>query len=610
MPPGTDVGGYRIVSALGRGGMGAVYRAVDGAGAEVALKLLHPHLAADPSARERLRREVAHLQRVRHRGVARVLDAEIESHEAFVVTELVDGEDLAARVRLGGPLPAGDLVELGEDLRAALEVVHGAGVLHRDLTPGNILVTAHGPVLIDFGIAQAVEDARVTSTGLVTGTPGYLPPELLAGAEPSPAGDWWGWAAVLAFAATGRPPFGERPMAAVLARVQAGDVDLARLDRRTASALRAALAVEPSRRARPQDVLSELRRAADGDRDPAGPAAADRGTTSTQVIGSDGRTRVLPVPGAATHQGDPRVADGGGGDGRADETAVIGATPYPGTGYRGGDDHGDGYGDDDRYDDRYDDGYGDGYGEPYDDDDTQTYPAQDAGDDDLPPHAAPGTDEDEITLEGLRAPHRRSGSVLALAGVLLALGAVRPGVALVTAAVLAVLARSVGLDVRSVQVRRARRGSGRWDLTRAAVAWPWYLVRAVLGVLPAVLVAASVVVLVGGVGWWLVQSGRLTVAEPPPGEPAGELAGNAPWVVPALLALVTLAGLVALWFGPMSRGTRVGARWALAALAPGRLGAVTLTLLALAATVVLVLTTLDGSVPTVWWPLPGPPDLG
>ncbi|NTW41667.1 MAG: serine/threonine protein kinase, partial [Cellulomonadaceae bacterium] len=213
--PGTEIGGYRVLAPLGQGGMGAVYRAVDGDGTVVALKLLHPHLGADPDARERLRREVANLQRVRHRGVARVLDAEIDSSDAFIVTELVDGPDLATLVRTDGPLAGQRLTDLADQLRDALEAVHAAGVLHRDLTPGNVLVTDDGPVLIDFGIAQAAEDARVTSTGLVAGTPGYLSPQMLEGAEPTEATDWWGWAALLAFAATGRPPFGVRPLAAV-----------------------------------------------------------------------------------------------------------------------------------------------------------------------------------------------------------------------------------------------------------------------------------------------------------------------------------------------------------------------------------------------------------
>ena len=586
--PGTEVGGYRILAPLGHGGMGAVYRAVDGEGATVALKLLHPHLAADADARERLRREVAHLQRVRHPGVARVLDAEIESSEAFIVTELIDGVDLGAHVDAHGSLSPTELADLAEQLRGALTVVHGAGVLHRDLTPGNVLVTARGPVLIDFGIAQAADDARVTSTGLVIGTPGYLSPELLEGGEPSTAGDWWGWAALLAFAATGRPPFGVRPLQTVLARARSGDADLEGLDRRTSTVLRSALAVDPWRRASPEEVVTELRRAADGepDLDPATEvvpawAAGPAGGQPPDDPATGGGTRVMPAGGPA-----PTVADDPDGYGDTDvygEHGEHGDDGYGDDGY-GDDEYGDGaYGDVDDAD-----GYGDGYGDadgaqPLHPDGTAAVPA--------PPE-----------------PRRRVGTVLAVGSVLLALGAVRPGAALAVAVGLAVLTRTVGVAVSSFHGRRARRGVGRGDVARVALGSPWYLLRGVLGVLPAALVAASTVVVLGGVGWWLVDTGRLVVAAPGPGETAGELAGNAEWVTPALLGAVALVGLLMVWFGPMSRTTRVGARWVLGALAPGRAGAATLVLLALVA-LVLVLGLLVLDHPTVWWPLPGPPDL-
>ena len=215
LAPGSEVGGYRIVAPLGSGGMGAVYRAVDGGGGEVALKLLHPHVGADAAARERLRREVAALQRLRHPGVAAVLDAEADSTEAFIVTELVDGENLARHVREHGPLAGSALADLAGGLFEVLDAVHAAGVVHRDLKPSNVVLTAERPVLIDFGIAQGLDDAPLTSTGVVLGTPGYLAPELLDGAEPDESSDWWGWATVLAFAATGRDPFGARPLEAV-----------------------------------------------------------------------------------------------------------------------------------------------------------------------------------------------------------------------------------------------------------------------------------------------------------------------------------------------------------------------------------------------------------
>ena len=566
--PGTEIGGYRVVEPLGHGGMGAVSRAVDGDGSPVALKLLPPHLGADPDARERLRREVSHLQKVRHPGVARVLDAEIESAEAFVVTELVDGQDLSARVKSRGPLSAVELADLAERLHDALVVVHQAGVLHRDLTPGNVLVTDRGPVLIDFGIAQAADDARVTSTGLVVGTPGYLSPELLEGAEPSTAGDWWGWSAVLAFAATGRPPFGVRPLAAVLARARTGDADLDGLAGRTTAVLRSALQVDPWRRATPEEVVAQLRAAANGDTEPDGGQTAlltGAPTAATALLASDGRTRALPVdvPGPSPVTGPSAGPDGGHPEDDQDAEA------------------------DDGWDD---DGYGDGYDGSADPDD----PDRDDGEQ---PTLGPAPAE----------PGRRVGTVLAAGALLAALGTTRPGVSLVAAAVLAVLLRTVGVAALAVRSRRSRRGPGGADVARALAASPWYLARAFVGVLPAVLVGASVVVIVGSVTWWLVASGRWVVAAPPAGQPAGELYGNATWVVPVLVGAVALVGLLMIWFGPMSRTTRLGGRWVARALAPGWAGATTAVVLLLGAAA-LVLVLLHGE-PTVWWPLPGAPDL-
>ncbi|WP_139122981.1 serine/threonine-protein kinase, partial [Cellulosimicrobium cellulans] len=237
--PGSDVGGYLIGARLGSGAMGSVHSAHDGGGNLVAIKLLHAHVDRDAAAqgRERLRREALALRRLRHPAVAQILDVELDGPEAFIVTELVDGPTLEDEIAERGPLDAWDLYELADQLAAALEAVHGAGVVHRDLKPSNVMIASRGPVLIDFGIAQALEDARVTSTGLVMGTPGYLAPELLEGASPSADTDWWGWAALLAYAATGRAPFGVRPTDVVLARARSGRPDLAGLGPVTAGAL-------------------------------------------------------------------------------------------------------------------------------------------------------------------------------------------------------------------------------------------------------------------------------------------------------------------------------------------------------------------------------------
>jgi serine/threonine protein kinase len=272
LPSGAEVGGYRILARLGAGAMGAVYKAEDGGGNLVAIKFLHAHLDVDAHGRERLRREATALQRLRHPAVAQILDVELDGSEAFIVTELVDGPNLEEEIATGGPLDATDLFELADQLAEALEAVHAAGVVHRDLKPSNVLVTQNGPVLIDFGIAHGLDEARATSTGLVMGTPGYLAPELLEGAAPSANSDWWGWAALLAYAATGRPPFGMRPLEAVLARARSGEADLDGLPPRTAGALAAALRADPASRLGPSEVAGALHREAHGDGPTTAPA--------------------------------------------------------------------------------------------------------------------------------------------------------------------------------------------------------------------------------------------------------------------------------------------------------------------------------------------------
>ncbi len=319
LPTGSEVGGYRILARLGAGAMGAVYEAEDGGGNLVAMKFLHAHLDVDAQGRDRLRREAVALQRLRHPAVAQILDVELDGSEAFIVTELVDGPNLEEEIATGGPLDARDLFELADQLAEALEAVHSAGVVHRDLKPSNVLVTQNGPVLIDFGIAHGLDEARATSTGLVMGTPGYLAPELLEGAAPSANSDWWGWSAVLAFAATGRPPFGMRPVEAVLARARTGEADLAGLGPRTAGALAAALRADPARRLGPSEVAEVLRRAADeGDSPTASPATGATAIVPPAFSGPGGGAAAtvaatLAAAGTPTFPGAPRLASAGAG---------------------------------------------------------------------------------------------------------------------------------------------------------------------------------------------------------------------------------------------------------------------------------------------------------
>ncbi|WP_371151488.1 serine/threonine-protein kinase [Buchananella felis] len=258
------VGGYQLGACLGSGGSGTVYRALAPSGQEVALKLLHPHVASDPVARERLKRE-AHITQLDARSIAGVLDFEIDGDEPFIVSRLVEGPTLAAFVDTHGPLGPVELANLAEDLAAGLHLVHAAGAVHRDVSPRNVIMSASGPVLIDFGIAQWVGSERVTGAGLVIGTAGYFPPEYWRGSaqEMTPAFDWWGWAGVLTFAATGRPPFGSGNPVAILERAERGQVDVAGLGHDLAELLRAALHPDPARRGQPTQTLQGLSDLAD-----------------------------------------------------------------------------------------------------------------------------------------------------------------------------------------------------------------------------------------------------------------------------------------------------------------------------------------------------------
>jgi serine/threonine protein kinase len=254
----ASVGPYRLLNRLGEGGMGVVHLGLDRGGRAVAVKVLREHVAHDPDARARLAREVSTLRRVRHPLVAEVIDADVDGEQPYVVTRFVNGPSLDEVVREHGPLAPDALIRLGRGLSAALEAIHAAGIVHRDLKPGNVLLADGKPVVIDFGIAHVADDVRLTTVGLVLGTPGYLSPEVVDGQPVTTATDWWGWAATLAFAASGRPPFGRGPMDVVIDRVRRGDTDLDGVDPRLRPLLAAALAVSPDLRPHAEQVLAAL----------------------------------------------------------------------------------------------------------------------------------------------------------------------------------------------------------------------------------------------------------------------------------------------------------------------------------------------------------------
>ncbi len=239
--------------------MGVVHLAQGPDGKRVALKVLRPHIVGDREARERLAREVSSLQRISSPRIAEILDADPHGPVPFVVTRYVPGLSLYHHVDEEGPIAGGDLLHFADALAEALQAVHSVGVLHRDIKPTNVLMEGRSPVLIDFGLARVAEDPRLTQTGWLLGTPGYLAPEILYGDDATVASDVHAWATTVAFAAAGRPPYGKGPAMAIMDRVRRGEHDLSGVPAPLDRLLRECLAEEPLDR----PAVFELRTAID-----------------------------------------------------------------------------------------------------------------------------------------------------------------------------------------------------------------------------------------------------------------------------------------------------------------------------------------------------------
>lgn len=287
------VGPYQLVERLGRGGMGEVWLAEDPTGAaggaprRVALKLLDPGLVDDAAARARFAREVAAAGRVSGPTVAPLLDADVEAPQPWLASAYVAGPTLDQHVERHGPLGPGPLRALGEALADALVHIHAAGVVHRDLTPRNVLLGPDGPRVVDFGIAWFAGAPPVTQAGSWVGTPSWMPPERLTGGPDTAAGDVWSWGAVMAYAARGWP-VASGPADASARKVMAGDLDLRRLPPWLEGPLRAALATDPA--ARP--TAAALRAAMSAGVAPA--VTVPEGVPPTAVEPGPPATRVAP----------------------------------------------------------------------------------------------------------------------------------------------------------------------------------------------------------------------------------------------------------------------------------------------------------------------------
>lgn len=221
------LGGYRLVARLGSGGMGTVYLGRTPGGRTVALKTMHAEFAAEPEFRTRFRLETDAARVIGGEYGAQVVDADPLAEIPWLATEYVLGPPLDEAVSRCGVLPEETVRMLGARLCAALAQLHGSGVVHRDLKPSNILIAATGPKIIDFGIARASGDDRLTRTGTAAGTPAFMSPEQSTGGEHGPAGDVFALAGVLVFATTAHGPFGTGQAADLLYRVRYAEADLA-----------------------------------------------------------------------------------------------------------------------------------------------------------------------------------------------------------------------------------------------------------------------------------------------------------------------------------------------------------------------------------------------
>ncbi len=253
------LGRFSVAARLGQGGMGTVYLAHGDDRRPVAIKVIRPELAGDPAFRARFAAEIGAAGRVTASCTARVLDAEPDAERPWFATEYVDGEPLDRLVATQGPLPPSSVEGLAVGVAAALTAIHAAGLVHRDLKPANVLVSPFGPKVIDFGIARTIDGAgSVTMTGMVLGTPGWMAPEQLAGMPPSPAADVFAWGCLVAFAASGRPPFGDGPAEEVARRPASRAPDLGAVPHSLRGLVTAATDRDPGRRPAARELLLSL----------------------------------------------------------------------------------------------------------------------------------------------------------------------------------------------------------------------------------------------------------------------------------------------------------------------------------------------------------------
>ncbi len=596
------VGPHRLLGRLGQGGMGTVYLGVSPDERAVAVKVLRDGFP-DPDARRRFRHELDALRRVRGPHLVEVLDADVDADTPYLVTRFVPGTRLDDLVARSGPLDDDDLHSVARGLADALTALHGAGVVHRDLTPGNVLVLDGQPHVIDLGLATAADVTTFTRSGLVIGTPGYLAPEQVTGSAVTPAVDVHAWGATVALAATGRPPYGTGRPEAVLYRIVHGQPDVEGIAEPLAGLVAAAMDPDPLQRPDARELLHELGGSSHAQpvslhlpRDvdattvlhaPAlqppvlgdAPAVPDDDPTEALPVASS--TRVLTAPvrelaGAATGPqatlAPPPYAPWAPAEGAGEGPGGWDAGAHDERGYdeRGHDERG--------YDERGHDERAIGTGEPvgFERDPRDTYSRD-----------SPAVDPFGAGPAG-QHPARELQTVLTGTAAVAVVGAatlVAPVVGAAAAVALLVVLRAACRGSDRLRDRRERRGDRRRDPVVAALGAPWHGVLAAFDTLVSLPLLVAVAAVPAGLVW--LTSPDVTGVERP------ELAA-ATGVVAALLTGLGRR---------VHRPSRRMLRSALLTLTPGTASSVAV-LGSLALTALLLLATAEGSAP-VWWPLTG-----
>jgi hypothetical protein len=376
------------------------------------------------------------------------VDADPWGPVPYVATRYVPGLTLHDHVRDEGSITGADLLWLADCLAEALAAVHAVGVLHRDIKPSNVILEGRTPILIDFGLARVADDARVTQTGFLLGTPGYLAPEILFGEDACEVSDVHSWAATVAFAAQGRSPFGRGPSIAVMDRVRRGEHDIGEVADPIRELLEEALAPDPEDRPDLEEVRDWLA-------DLGAPRARDERDTRDAV-------EAAPVPLTAPYVRAALV--------EPDETPAVVARELPPTRRH------------------------------LDEAQTWRVPEErDAPDDEWPDDQEWPEDEEwsddaesrdgwspwtEVAPEPPPSPAfrlRRGVLLLAAGGVVSAATAAAPWLTLLTMSLLVWLLRGGSLASTALDRRRGRRGVRWFDSLVAGLSTPWHLVAALPG---------------------------------------------------------------------------------------------------------------------------------